>query len=62
MNILYIGSSGALSLIPFRKLLATEQSISAVGVYNPLFFEQKIIAVENESLALSAQQDAIPGR
>jgi methionyl-tRNA formyltransferase len=60
VNILYIGSSGALSLIPFRKLLATEQSISAVGVYNPLFFEQKIIAVENESLALSAQQHAIP--
>lgn len=60
MNILYIGSSGTLSLTPFKKLLATEQSISAAGVYNPLFFEQKIIAVENESLALSAQQQAIP--
>ncbi|MFV9614340.1 MAG: methionyl-tRNA formyltransferase [Gammaproteobacteria bacterium] len=60
MNILYIGSSAAFSLIPFKKLLASAYSISAVGVYKPLIFEHKVIALENESLALSAQQHAIP--
>ncbi len=60
MNILYIGSSAALSLIPFKKLLSTGHSIAAVGVYKPLIFEQKIIALENESLALCAQQHAVP--
>lgn len=60
MNILYIGSSGALSLIPFKKLLSTEHTISAAGVYNPLVFTNKIIALENEPLALSAQQRGIP--
>ncbi len=60
MNILYIGSSGALSLVPFKKLLASDYSVSAVGVYRPLMIEQKIIALENESLALSAQQLQIP--
>ena len=60
MNILYIGSSTALSLIPFKKLLSTGHSIAAVGIYNPLIFDQKIIALENESLALCAQQHAVP--
>ena len=60
MNILYIGSSTALSLIPFKKLLSTAHSIAAVGVYKPVVFEQKIIALENESLTLSARQHAIP--
>ncbi len=60
MNILYIGSSGALSLVPFNKLLASDYSVSAVGVYRPLMIEQKIIALENESLDLSAQQLQIP--
>jgi len=58
MNILYIGSSAALSLIPFKKLLSTTHSIVAAGIYKPLVFEQKIIALENESLALSARQHA----
>jgi len=60
MNILYIGSSTALSLIPFKKLLSTGHSIAAVGVDNPLIFDHKIIALENESLALCAQQHAVP--
>lgn len=60
MNIFYIGSSGALSLVPFKQLLASDYSVSAVGVYRPLMIEQKIIALENESLALSAQQQQIP--
>jgi methionyl-tRNA formyltransferase len=60
MNILYIGSSTALSLIPFKKLLSTGHSIAAAGIYKPLIFDQKIIALENESLALSARQHAIP--
>jgi methionyl-tRNA formyltransferase len=60
MAILYIGSSAALSLIPFKKLLSTEHSIAAAGIYKPLVFEQKIIALENESLALCAQQHAVP--
>lgn len=60
MNILYIGSSGALSLVPFKKILASEYTVSAVGIYHPLMIEQRIIALENESLALSAQQQQIP--
>lgn len=60
MNILYIGSSGVLSLVPFKKLLASPYSITAVGVNNPLVFDNKIIALENESLALAANQADIP--
>ena len=60
MNILYIGSSGALSLTPFRKLLSSQHSISAVGVNNPVVFHNRIIALENESLALAARQQDIP--
>ncbi len=60
MNILYIGSSGALSLIPFRQLLTSKYSITAVGVFKPIVFDNKIIALENESLALSASQSNIP--
>lgn len=60
MNILYIGSSGALSLVPFRRLLASEHSIVAAGVYNPLRIDSRIIALENDSLALAAQQQQIP--
>ncbi|HHJ36070.1 MAG TPA: hypothetical protein ENJ87_09930 [Gammaproteobacteria bacterium] len=56
MNILYIGSSGALSLIPFRKLLSSEHSITAVGVLNPVVLNNKVIALENESLSLAANQ------
>lgn len=54
MNILYIGSSGALSLLPFKKLLTTNYSIAAVGIYQPVEFKNKIIALKNESLALAA--------
>ena len=60
MNVLYIGSSGALSLIPFKKLLSSSHSITAVGVFSPVIFDSKIIALENESLALSANQLNIP--
>lgn len=60
MNILFIGSSGALSLAPFKRLLATEYSIAAVGIYKPVVFDNKIIALENESLALVANQSEIP--
>lgn len=60
MNILYIGSSGALSLVPFKKLLTTEYTITAVGVFSPVVLNNKIIALENESLALSASQNNIP--
>ena len=60
MNILYIGSSGALSLLPFKKLLTTSYPISAVGIFQPIEFKNKIIALESESLALAANQRDIP--
>lgn len=60
MNILYIGSSTALSLLPFKKLLSENFTVSAVGVINPVVFDKKIIALENESLALAANVQAIP--
>ena len=60
MNILYIGSSGALSLTPFKQLLSSEHSVSAVGVFNPVVINHKIIALENESLSLAANQAFIP--
>ena len=60
MNIFYIGSSGALSLIPFKRLLAGGFNIVAVGIYNPVRLDSKIIALENESLALAANQANIP--
>ncbi len=60
MDILYIGSSGALSLIPFRRLLFSEHSISAVGVYKPIKLNNRIIALESESLALAANQQQLP--
>jgi len=60
MNILYIGSSGALSLFPFKKLLTSKYTVAAVGVVNPVTFDKKIIALENESLALAANAVNIP--
>ena len=60
MNILFIGSSGALSLSPFYKLLLSEYSVVAVAVYKPIKFHNKIIALENESLALAASKAEIP--
>lgn len=60
MNVFYIGSAGPLSLIPFKKLLSSSHSITAVGIYKPLIFNSKIIALENESLALAASQANIP--
>lgn len=65
MNIFFIGSSGVLSLLPFQTLLASQHSIVAVGVNKPVVFGNntscgKIIALENESLALAANQQAIP--
>lgn len=60
MNILFIGSSGALSLLPFKTLAQSSYNISAVGVYQPIVFDAKIIALENESLALAANQAEIP--
>ena len=59
MNILYIGSSGALSLVPFNKLLSSEHSVTAVGVFNPIVLHDKIIALENSSLSLFADQQNI---
>ena len=53
MNILYIGSSGVLSLLPFKKLLSSNYSIQAVGVFNPVVLKDKVIALGNESLALA---------
>lgn len=60
MNILYIGSSGALSLLPFKQLITSRHSIVAVGLNNPIVFNNRIIALENESLALAANQLDIP--
>lgn len=60
MNILFIGSSGALSLAPFKQLLQSPYSVVAVGVDRPLLFDSKLIAIENESLALAANQYDIP--
>ena len=60
MNIFFIGSSGALSLVPFKSLLSSGHSISAVGVQDPIQFDNKIIALENESLALAANHSSIP--
>lgn len=60
MNIFYIGSAGAFSLIPFKKLLSENFTVSAVGVNRPIVFDKKIIALENESLALAANALAIP--
>lgn len=60
MNILFIGSSGVLSLLPFKKLIRSTYSLAAVGVNKPLVFDNKIIALENESLALAASQLEIP--
>jgi len=60
MNIFYIGSSGALSLIPFERLLSSGHDISAVGVYKPIATDNKVIALENASLALAANQSGIP--
>jgi methionyl-tRNA formyltransferase len=60
MNILFVGSSGELSLVPFKSLLMSSHSISAVAVQNPIRFDNKIIALENESLALAAKHSSIP--
>ncbi|MCW8852143.1 MAG: formyltransferase family protein [Gammaproteobacteria bacterium] len=60
MNIFFIGSSGALSLVPFKSLLSSGHSISAVGVQDPIQFDNKIIALENESLALAANHSSVP--
>ena len=60
MNIFYIGSAGALSLIPFKKLLSENFTVSAVGVNKPIAFDKKIIALQNESLSLAANASAIP--
>ena len=60
MNIFYIGSSGVLSLAPFKYLNSSQHSIVAVGINNPVIFHHKIIAFEHESLALCATQQAIP--
>ena len=60
MNIFYIGSSGALSLTPFKKLLSSEHSVAAVGVFNPIVIDKKIIALENSSLSLFSTQNNIP--
>jgi len=60
MNILFIGSSGPLSLVPFKKLLSSQYTVSAVGVANPIRFNNKIIALQNESLALTASRSNVP--
>jgi len=60
MNIFFIGSSGALSLTPFKSLLSSDHKVSAAGCYNPVTLDNKIIALENESLALAANQLSVP--
>jgi len=60
MNILYIGSSGILSLIPFKKLLSEKINVSAVGMRSPIAFDKKIITLKNESLALAANAANVP--
>ncbi len=60
MNIFYIGSSGALSLIPFKRLLSSRHTISAAGVFNPVVLHGSIIALENAPLSLTAMQHNIP--
>lgn len=60
MNILYIGSSGALSLVPFTKLLSSEHVIVAAGLYKPVSTGSRVIARANDSLALAAIQQQIP--
>ncbi len=60
MKILYIGSSSALSFVPFKALLSSGYHIVAVGMDNPVVFQQKIIALENESLSLAASEHEIP--
>ena len=60
MNILFIGSSGSLSLLPFKALVNSRYHLVAVGVYHPLLMNTKIIALENASLALAARQNNIP--
>ncbi len=60
MKILYIGSSGELSLVPFKALLSSGYHIVAVGVDNPIVFQQKIITLENEPLSLAAGEHEIP--
>lgn len=59
MNIFYIGSSGALSLLPFETLLDSPHTVVAVGVHRPVMLEHKIIALENASLVLAAEQQGI---
>jgi len=60
MKILYVGSAGALSLVPFHALCEMDLAPAAVGVYRPVEFKSKIIALQNESLALAANQRDIP--
>lgn len=60
MKILYIGSSGALTMSPFTGLLNAGYTVSAVGVYKPIVFRHRVIALENESLALAASRLSIP--
>ncbi len=60
MKILYIGSSGSLSLLPFQKLLLAGYHIAAVGVFKPMIMHSRVIALENESLALAANKHDIP--
>jgi len=60
LNIFFIGSSGALSLSPFEKLISENYNVIAVGVYKPIVFDKKIIALENASLALAANALEIP--
>ena len=60
MNILYIGSAGALSSVPFHVLCEMDMTPVAVGVHQPVEFKKKIIALESDSLALVANQRDIP--
>lgn len=60
MNILYIGSAGVLSIQPFNALLESGIVVSAVGVFKPVHFNNKIIALENASLALAANSSDVP--
>jgi methionyl-tRNA formyltransferase len=65
MKIMYIGSSGALSILPLRYLLEAEHSLCAVGVdaHQDSFLRDtrlSIIAAQNESVEMLARMAGVP--
>ena len=65
MKIMYIGSSGALSILPLRYLLEADDSLCAVGVdaHQDSFLRDtrlSIIAAQNENVEMLARMAGIP--